>query len=57
VFEGGFHIGAYCLICRANARPGNLWYSRNAFSVEEINAMPDIARLEHEPDPRQAKLF
>jgi len=56
-FSGGFHIGVYCLECRTNAQSGRPWYSRNAFSAEEIDAMPDLVRLEYEADPRQAKLF
>jgi hypothetical protein len=55
VFEGGYHIGLYCLTCRTHAQTARTWYSRNAFSEAELKALPTLEKLKQ--DPRQGNLF
>jgi hypothetical protein len=57
LFEGGYHVGVYCLNCRTQAQTGRAWYSKAAFSGDELGAMPTLTQLEHQTDPRQEKLF
>jgi hypothetical protein len=56
-FDGGFHVGVYCLSCRTHAQTGRAWYAKTAFTSDELKALPDLAWFEHEADPRQVKLF
>jgi len=56
-FEGGFHVGVYCLSCRTHAQTGRAWYAKGAFTPDEINGLPDLARIEGSADPRQVRLF
>jgi len=56
-FDGGFHVGLWCLSCHAHAQTGRAWYAKGDFTAEELKALPDLARVEGTADPRQTRLF